>query len=190
MKSNFFPALRLTLTLLVLCAVIYPLSIWAMALLSPDKGAGKMIHTAGKSYYTHIGQSFTEDRYFNGRPSAVAYNAAASGGSNKGPSDSAYLASVNTRIDSFLAHNPGISRKDIPVELVTASGSGLDPDLSPAAARVQIKRIAKLRGLTEQQLQNLVASHIQKPLLGLFGPEKINVLKLNLDLDQINNNAK
>ncbi|MBC8156416.1 MAG: potassium-transporting ATPase subunit C, partial [Bacteroidetes bacterium] len=126
----------------------------------------------------------TEDRYFNGRPSAVDYNAAGSAGSNKGPSNPDYLKTVQERIDTFMVHNPGIQKSAIPAELVTASGSGLDPDLSPAAALIQVSRIAKVRGLPVERVTQLVNENTEGPLLGVFGPSKVNVLKLNVALDQ------
>lgn len=185
MKTNLFPALRLTLVLLLFFSGIYTLIVYGAAQLTPGKGKGDKIEAGGKSYYANIGQSFTEDQYFNGRPSAVAYNAAGSGGSNKGPGNEEYLALIQARIDTFLVHNPGIPKSQIPVELVTASGSGLDPHISPKAARVQVKRIAAVRQLDETLVNDLVARYTEKPLLGLFGPEKINVLRLNLALDQL-----
>lgn len=185
MKTNLIPALRLTLLALLLFAGIYTAIVLGFALLVPGHGKGDIIVSKGRQYYANIGQSFTEDRYFNGRPSAVSYNAAGSGGSNKGPSNKEYLALVQARIDTFLVHNPGIGKAQIPVELVTASGSGLDPHISPRAALVQVKRIAAVRHLPEQKLQELVVKNTEKPFLHLFGPEKINVLKLNLALDQI-----
>lgn len=185
MKTNLLKALRLTLVLLILCSGLYTIMVYSIAQLVPGKGKGTMIEGNGKSYYANIGQSFTEDKYFNGRPSAVQYNAAGSGGSNKAAGDTAYLRQVQARVDTFLAHNPGIAKAQIPVELVTASGSGLDPDISPKAARVQVKRIAAIRNITEQQLDALIAQHTQGPLLGIFGPSRINVLQLNLALDQL-----
>lgn len=185
MKTNLIPALRLTLVLLLFFSGIYTFIVYGAAMLAPGKGKGEIIEADGKKYYANIGQSFTEDRYFNGRPSAVNYNAAGSGGSNKGPSNEEYLAVVQARIDTFLVHNPGIAKKQIPVELVTASGSGLDPHISPKAARVQVKRIAAARHLSEQVLNELIIKTTEKPVLGILGPEKINVLKLNLALDQL-----
>ncbi|MNY41005.1 Potassium-transporting ATPase C chain [compost metagenome] len=164
---------------------MYTLVILGVAQLFPNHGKGEIIEQNGKRYYANIGQSFTDDKYFNSRPSAVGYNAAGSGGSNKGPSNEEYLGVVQARIDTFLLHNPGVQKADIPVELVTASGSGLDPDISEKAALVQVKRIAKLRNLPEHKLQQLVNEHIQGPLLGLLGPKKINVLKLNLALENL-----
>ena len=185
MKSNILPAIKLTILSILLLVVIYPLAVWGIAQLSPNNGKGEIITENGKTYYTNIGQSFTEDKYFNSRPSAVSYNAAGSGGSNKGASNPDYLTEVQARIDTFLVHNPGISKADIPVDLITASGSGLDPNISVQAANVQVKRIAIVRNIPNETLQQLIEQQTEKPLLGLFGPEKINVLKLNLALDNL-----
>lgn len=113
------------------------------------------------------------------------YNAASTGGSNKGPTNSDYLAEVNARIDSFVVHNPGINKKDIPSELVTASGSGIDPNISPEAAYIQILRISKERKISGDKLKELVRQNIEKKDLGFLGIEKVNVLKLNLALDNL-----
>ena len=186
MKKYILPSLKLTLVLLILCAVIYPFLIAAVGRLTPGKGAGETVSVNGKVVgYANIGQHFSADKYFWSRPSAVAYNAAGSAGSNKGPSNLDYLKDVQAHIDSFLVHNPGIKKEDIPVELVTYSGSGLDPDVSPAGARVQVKRVAAARKLPEDKLNALVDRYTEKPLLGLFGPEKVNVLKLNVALDNL-----
>ncbi|TAE47458.1 MAG: K(+)-transporting ATPase subunit C [Bacteroidetes bacterium] len=186
MKSHILPALRLTAILLIFFSVIYPLLIWGAAQLAPNQGKGFITYAGDRSYYTHIGQSFTADRYFYSRPSAVSYNAAGSAGSNKGPSNPDYLAVVEARIDSFLVHNPGVSRSEIPADLVTASSSGLDPHISPQAARVQAARIARVRQIPQELVEKLISEHIEAPFLGLFGPEKVHVLTLNLALDQIN----
>lgn len=122
--------------------------------------------------------------YFHGRPSAVNYNAAGSGGSNKGPSNPDYLAQVQARINTFLAHNPGVKKSEIPVDLVTASGSGLDPDISVQASRIQVPRIARERNMDENKLFELIEKTKETPLPGIPGPEKINVLKLNIALNQ------
>ncbi|MBT1685964.1 potassium-transporting ATPase subunit C [Fulvivirgaceae bacterium PWU37] len=123
---------------------------------------------------------------FLGPPSAVDYNAAGSAGSNKGPGNPDYLVVVQARIDTFLVHNPGVTKEQIPADLVTASGSGLAPHISPQAARVQIARIAHVRGVTPQALETLVNTYTEAPLLGLFGPARVHVLRLNIALDQIN----
>lgn len=185
MKNNLFSAIKLTAILLLLLAVIYPISIWAIAQLSSNKGGGEIIIHNNKKYYTNIGQSFNEDKYFWSRPSAVDYNAAGSGGSNKGPSNEEYLAQVQARIDTFLVHNPEVQKSEIPVDLITASGSGLDPNISVQAAIVQLKRISRIRKISKDKIANIISENTEKPLLGIFGPEKINVLKLNLALDKI-----
>lgn len=186
MKSNIIPAIRLTLVCLVFFIGIYTSVVLAFAQLAPNNGKGETISQNGKTYYINIGQSFTEDKYFYSRPSAVGYNAEGSGGSNKGPSNPDYLAEVQARIDTFLKHNPDVTKSEIPSELVTASGSGLDPNISIQSAKVQVKRIAKIRNISESNLEQLIAKQTEKPFLGLFGTEKINVLKLNLALDILN----
>ena len=187
MKTNLLPAIKLTLLCILFFVIVYGVIVWTAAyLVAPNHGRGEEIIKDGKAVgFALIGQTFTDDKYFYSRPSAVNYNAAGSAGSNKGSSNEEYLQTVKARIDTFLVHNPGIKKSQIPVELVTASGSGLDPNLSPEAARIQISRIAKVRGLAEERLVTLVHDQTEKPLLGLFGPSKINVLKLNLALDAL-----
>jgi len=176
----------MTLVMLIICSLLYPLFIAAIGKLTPGRGKGETVTVNGKVVgYALIGQKFDQDKYFWGRPSAVAYNAAGSAGSNKGPTNPDYLKDVQSKIDTFLVHNPGVTKSEIPSELVTYSGSGLDPDISPAGAYVQVARIAKTRNLSEEKIKALVAQHIKKPLLGLFGPETINVLKLNIDIDNL-----
>ena len=183
MKTNIFPAIRLTLFCALFFSGIYTVAILGIAKLAPNMGKGNIITQNGKTYYSNIGQSFTQDKYFNSRPSAVGYNAAQSAGSNKGPSNPTYLAEVQTRIDTFMVHNPGINKADIPSDLVTASGSGLDPNISVEGAKIQIKRIAKIRNISEEKLLKLVDNQTENPLFGLIGTSKINVLKLNLALE-------
>lgn len=182
MKNNIIPAIRLTLVCLVFFCGVYTAAVWAIAQLVPG---GKTITENGNTYYVNVGQQFTGNAYFWSRPSAVDYNAAGSGGSNHGPSNPDHLEEVNKRIQHFLAQNPGIDISEIPSDLVTASGSGLDPHISVQAARVQIKRIAQERNISEDVLQQLVEEYTEKPLLGLLGTERINVLKINLALDHI-----
>jgi potassium-transporting ATPase KdpC subunit len=178
------PALKLSLVLLIICSVLYPLFIAAVGWMTPGKGGGETVSVNGRVVgYALIGQKFSQDKYFWSRPSAAAYNAAGSSGSNKGPSNPDYLKDVQTHIDPFLAHDPGIKKEDIPVELVTYSASGLDPDLSPAGAGIQVRRVAAARGIPEEKLNALVEQYTQKPLWGILGPAKVNVLKLNVALD-------
>jgi len=186
MKKYLLPSLKLTLVLLVLCSVLYPLFIAAVGKLTPGGGDGETVSVNGKVVgYAIVGQKFTDDKYFWSRPSAVDYNAAGSAGSNKGPTNPDYLKQVQDRIDTFIAHNPGVRKEDIPAELVTASGSGEDPDLSPAAAKVQVKRIAAIRKIDENKIVALIEQHTEGPLLGFLGPSKVNVLKLNVALDEL-----
>jgi K+-transporting ATPase ATPase C chain len=187
MKQYIIPALRLTLTSILVFAVAYTLVVLGIAQVAPNHGGGELVKVNGKTVgYKIQGQLFTRDDYFNGRPSAVNYNAAGSGGSNKGPSNPDYLQQVKDRIDSFLVHNPGIKKQDIPAELVTASASGLDPDISPEAAYVQTARIARIRKIPEGRLRALINRQVQKPLLGVLGTKKVNVLRLNIELDKLN----
>jgi potassium-transporting ATPase KdpC subunit len=186
MKKYIMPSLKLSLVFLVICSALYPMFIAAVGKLTPGGGMGETVSLNGRVVgYAHIGQKFDQDKYFWTRPSGAGYNAAGSTGSNKGPSNPDYLKDVQAHIDSFLVHNPGIKKEDIPAELVTYSGSGLDPDLSPAGARIQIRRIAAKRGVTEEQLNDLVTRMTEKPLFGIFGPAKVNVLKLNVALDNL-----
>lgn len=189
MKKYLIPSIKLTIVLLVLVSVVYNLILFAAAQLVPGRGQGTMISANGKTYFEEIGQAFTGDDYFWSRPSATGYNASGSGGSNKGPANPDFLQTVQSRVDSVLAHNPGIDPSEIPVDLVTAGGSGLDPDISVQAALVQIKRIARIRNLPEAQVVQLVSEKTEAPLLGIFGPEKINVLKLNIALDSLHRRA-
>jgi len=185
MKNTFLQTLKLTLICIVCFSGIYTAVIYGVAQVMPNRGKGEIISANGKTYYANIGQQFKSEGYFVGRPSAVAYNAASSGGSNKGPSNPEYLADVQKRIDTIFSKNPSVAKKDIPAEMVTASASGLDPDISVLSAKLQMKRIARVHNIKVSELETLIENHTDKPLLGLFGPEKINVLKLNIALDQI-----
>lgn len=185
MKKNLVPSIVLTTTLLVLLVGIYPLVLWGIAQFAPNKGRGVTVESEQGKQYANIGQAFTATSYFWSRPSAVDYNAAGSGASNKATTNAAYLTEVEQRIAAFKAKNPTVQTAEIPVDLVTASGSGLDPNISVQAAYVQIARIAQARGMNAERLEQLVAAHIQSPLWGLFGPQKINVLELNIALDAL-----
>lgn len=185
MKSHLLSATLLTICCIIFFSGIYTVAMLGIAQLAPNQGKGVVITSNGKTYYANIAQKFTDDKYFWSRPSAVNYNAAGSGGSNKGPTNPDYLALVQARIDTFSKYNPSVSKSDIPSELVTASGSGLDPNLSVQGARVQAARIAKARGISEALVTSVIQSNIEKPMFGILGPEKVNVLKLNLELDEL-----
>ena len=186
MKKYIIQSLRLTGVLMVLLCVIYPLTIAYVGKFSPGEGSGEIVTKNGKVVgYALIGQSFTKPEYFWGRPSAVTYNAAGSGGSNKGPSNPDYLKDVAGRIDTLLKYHPYLKKSDIPADMVTASGSGLDPDISETAAIMQIKRVAAYRKLDERLVAEAVVKNTEGPLFGLFGPSKVNVLKLNVALDEL-----
>ena len=185
MKENIVPAIRLTLFCAVFFAGFYTLSIYGIAQFAPNQGKGEIVTVNGKNHHINVAQKFVENKYFWSRPSAVDYNASASGGSNKGTSNPEYLAEVKTRIDTFLLKNPTVKRSEVPSELVTASGSGLDPNISVEGAKVQAKRVAKARDVSEEKVLTLIKENTVAPLLGCLGTEKINVLQLNIALDKI-----
>ncbi|SHL87895.1 K+-transporting ATPase ATPase C chain [Chitinophaga jiangningensis] len=186
MKKYLLPSIKLTIVLVVLLGGIYPLLLAGIAKMAPGEGDGVTVTHNGKVVgYEQIGQKFTEDKYFWSRPSAVDYNAAGSGGSNKAPGNEDYLKIVQERIDTFLAHNPEVKKSEIPAELVTASASGLDPHLSPAAAYIQVARVAKARSISPEKIKQLVSDNTQPPVLGMLGTPTVNVLKLNVALDEL-----
>ena len=182
--KNIFSLIKLTALLLILLAVIYPLTIYGIAQLAPNQGKGETISVNGKVVgYQKLGQKFDTPNYFWGRPSAVDYNAAASAGSNKGPSNEEYLALVQKRIDTFLIAHPYLDKLQIPAEMVTASGSGLDPNISPQGALIQVKRVANERKIAEEKIKALVEAHCNRPTI--MGPETVNVLELNIALNEL-----
>jgi K+-transporting ATPase ATPase C chain len=186
MKNYLLPSLKISAILLVLLCGLYPLVIAGVGKFTPGHGDGETVMYKGRVVgYANIGQKFTLDKYFWSRPSAANYQADAGAGSNKGPNNPDYLKGVEKLIDTFLVHNPAVKRSQIPAELVTASGSGLDPDLSPAGAKIQVPRIAKVRNIPEATLYQLIDKQTEGPVLGLFGPAKVNVLKLNVALDEM-----
>jgi K+-transporting ATPase ATPase C chain len=182
--KNIFSMIKFTALLVVLFAVVYPLAIYGIAQFAPNQGKGETISVNGKVVgYQKIGQKFDKSNYFWGRPSAVDYNAAGSGGSNKGPSNPDYLALVQKRIDTFLIVHPYLKKGQIPADMVTASGSGLDPNISPEGALIQLKRVAKERRLSEEKVKALVESKINTPTV--MGTSTVNVLELNVALDEL-----
>ena len=189
MKNTLRPAVMLFLILSVITGIAYPLLVTAIAQTAfPDQANGSLIATEGKLAGSRlIGQNFSDPRYFWGRPSATApmpYNAAASGGSNLGPLNPALKEAVKARIDALKAADPD-NTAPIPADLVTASASGLDPEISIAAADYQIARVARARHLDPAQVKALVANHTEDRQWGIFGAPRINVLALNLALDGV-----
>lgn len=187
MQSTFRPALVLFGALTLICCVLYPLAVTGIGQTAfPSQAGGSMVERAGQPVGSRlIGQSFTSPRYFWGRPSAtapMANNGAGSGGANQGPTNPALLEAVKARIAALKAVDPA-SRAPIPVDLVTASASGLDPELSVAAARYQSARVAAARHIAVERVTALVAAHTAPQYLGFFGETRVNVLELNLALD-------
>lgn len=184
--KNYLISLRFTLVMCLVLTLCYVLTLRLTArLTSPNDGEAELVKLNGKIVGAAlVGQEFSDSKYFWGRPSAVDYDGGGSGGSNKGTNEEEYLAEVETRIEDFLKAHPYLERKDVPSEMVTASGSGLDPDISPRGVEVQIRRVANARGMSEEQVREIVKKNTQKPWLGLFGTYKINVLKLNVALDE------
>jgi K+-transporting ATPase ATPase C chain len=187
MKPYLLPAIRLTLVCLLLFSVMYTALVWCIAQLTPDKGDAAVWMVHGKKMYRNIGQKFSDDKYFWSRPSAVNYNAASAGASNKGPNNPDYLHSVKQNVDLFQSHHPGVPASAIPSDLITASGSGLDPNIAVQSAMIQVNRIAQIRHVPKTIIESLVRQHTDRPLLGIFGPESVNVLALNIALDSLTN---
>ena len=189
MREQIHPALMMLVILTVLTGVIYPFAITGMAqLLFPHQANGSLIVRDGKVIGSElIGQYFDDPKYFWGRPSAtspVPYNAAASSGSNLGPTNPALTEAVKARIAALRAVDPG-NDKPVPVDLVTASGSGVDPHISPAAAGYQLKRVAHARGVNDSTVQMLIEQNTEARQLGLLGESRVNVHRLNLALDSL-----
>lgn len=186
MSRNLKQSLILTVIFILMFGIGYPLFIYGIGLFMPNSSVGSPVYKNGKIIgFENIGQSFTDDKYFWGRPSAVGYNAASTGGSNKGPTNPDYLLEVQARIDTFLVHNPGVKKEEISSELVTAPGSGIDPNITLQGALIQVKRISAVRNIPESKLIELINKQVESPLLG--GSKVINVLKLNLALDELKN---
>jgi len=171
-----------------LVGIIYPLLVTGVAEVAfPHQAHGSLITHGGRAVGSElIGQAFSDPRYFWSRPSATApvpYNAGSSGGSNLGPTNPDLGKQVQERVEALRAADPGNTRP-VPVDLVTASASGLDPDLSPAAAEFQVSRVARARGLAESAVRDLVSAHTSPRFLGVLGEPRVNVLQLNLALDE------
>lgn len=206
-KTPFFHGLRqslvVTLVLLLLCGVAFPLLLSGIsAVVFPSQADGSLVYADGEAVgAVHVGQEFTAPYFMKSRPSAYHYNTyyedeaggqyysdgtafagVGSGSNNYAPSNPALTERVEADIEAFLAANPEVKREDLPADLVTASGSGLDPHISPDAARLQIPALAEASGLSEEALEQIVADNTEGKLLGIFGEETVNVLGVNLDI--------
>lgn len=188
--KTLLKSIKITLVFCVFFSVFYILVLWLFAQVAgPNGGNAEVATLDGKVVgAANVGQTFTQDIYFWGRPSCAGdgYDATSSSGSNKGPTNPEYLAEVEARVDTFLIHHPYLSRSEVPAEMVTASASGLDPNITPQCAYVQVKRVAMARGWNEEQVKSVVEKSVEKPLLGVLGTEKVNVLKLNIALEEAN----
>ncbi len=186
------PIIRSAVVTLVLCAVlcgVYPLAVTLVArVIFPEKANGSLIERTGKIVGSRlIGQAFGRPEYFHGRPSAAGdkgYDATSSGGSNLGPTSKKLADRLQTDIDAVIKENPTMSKGTIPVDLVTASGSGLDPHISPEAALAQVDRVAKVRHADPKQIEQVVLAQVEDRDLGFLGEKHVNVLLLNLKLDE------
>jgi potassium-transporting ATPase KdpC subunit len=196
MLREIRPAIVLVIALTLITGLVYPLVMTGIAgVLFPSQAQGSLVEVGGKVVGSSlIGQQFTDDKYFHGRPSATTapdpndatktvsapYNAANSGGSNLGPTNKALVDRVKADVDKLKQENPSAA---VPIDLVTTTGSGLDPDISPAAALFQVPRVAKARNMSEDQVRQLVDNHVDGRFLGLLGEPRVNVLALNMALD-------
>lgn len=206
-KNVFFHGLRqaliVTLLLLLLCGFVFPVLLSGIsAVIFPSQANGSLVYADGQAVgAANVGQDFTEPYFMKGRPSAYHYNTyyedeqgnqyyndgsefagLSSGSNNYAPSNPALTERVEADIEAFLEANPDVQREDIPADLMTASGSGLDPHITPESARIQIPALAAASGLSEEQLEQIVADHTEGKLLGIFGEETVNVLGVNLDI--------
>jgi K+-transporting ATPase ATPase C chain len=187
MKTPIRPAVMLFVLLTAITGIVYPLAVTGVSRLAfPDQAAGSLLLKEGTPVGSSlIGQSFSDPKHFWGRPSATGpmpYNAGSSSGSNQGPLNPALVDAVKGRVEALKAADPGNSAP-VPVDLVTASGSGLDPHISPAAAAYQAARVARARGLAPEVVKAAISRHTEGRLFGVLGESRVNVLELNLDLE-------
>ncbi|MEF9953037.1 potassium-transporting ATPase subunit KdpC [Clostridium sp.] len=191
---NLKKGLLICLTLMLICGVVFPLAVTgASNLLFSSKAKGSMVTVDGKEVGSKvIGQAFTDEKYFVGRVSAVNYNTykegdpnykgVATGGFNQAQSNPELMKRINKDIDEFLKKNPDVKKKDIPADLITASASGLDPDISVEVAKIQVPRIAAATGKTEADIMKIIEKNTKQKVLGVFGEETVNVLGANIDI--------
>src|SRR5437868_13605168 len=186
MKKNLITAVLMTIATTILFGLVYPLVVTGLAqVIFPKQANGQLIQKDGKTIGSRIiGQGFSGPGYFHSRPSAAGngYDAANSGGSNLGPTNQKLIDRVKAAVVAARAENPNVP---VPVDLVTASGSGLDPDISPAAAYFQVPRVARAREVSEEHLRELVTAHTQPRTIGILGEPRVNLLELKLALDQL-----
>ena len=187
-QSILSPIIRITFTFLVLCGLVYPLIVTGIAqAVMKDNADGSLIYNDKDEVVGSklIGQNFTDPRYFHGRVSSIEYKAEASGSNNYAPSNPDLAKRVEKSIAEWKEQNPTVPVTEVPIDLVTNSGSGLDPDISPKAASVQVDRISKLTNIPKENLDQLIKDQTEGAALGLFGEDRVNVLKLNLELQKL-----
>ncbi|PGK34091.1 potassium-transporting ATPase subunit C [Bacillus anthracis] len=187
-QSILSPIVRITFTFLVLCGLVYPLIVTGVAqAVMKDNADGSLIYNDKNEVIGSklIGQNFTDSRYFQGRVSSIEYKAEASGSNNYAPSNPDLAKRVEKSIEEWKKQNRAVPVTEVPIDLVTNSGSGLDPDISPKAASVQVERISKLTNIPKETLNQLIKDQTEGAALGLFGEDRVNVLKLNLELQKL-----
>ena len=187
---HLWTACRMTLVLTFLLGIVYPVAMTVLArVVFPSQAEGSLITRDGQIAGSElIGQNFTSPGYFNGRPSAAGdkgYDATSSSGSNLAPTNKSFIDTMKQRVKDVVGKNPGVTPAQVPVDLVTASGSGLDPEISPAAAELQVPRVAKARGLSEDTVRSLVSANSRPRWAGVLGEPGVNALELNLALDEM-----
>ncbi|PEZ07525.1 potassium-transporting ATPase subunit C [Bacillus sp. AFS018417] len=182
------PVIRITFTFLVVCGLIYPLLVTGIAqAVMKDNADGSLIYNEKNEVIGSelIGQNFTDPCYFHGRVSSIEYKAEASGSNNYAPSNPDLLKRVEESVETWKKENPTVPVSEVPMDLVTNSGSGLDPDISPQAAYAQVDRISKMTNIPKEKINKLIESQTEGKALGLFGEDRVNVLKLNLELQKM-----
>lgn len=187
-QSILSPVIRVTFTFLVLCGLLYPLLVTGIAqVVMKDNADGSLIYNEKNEVIGSklIGQNFTDPRYFHGRVSSIEYKAEASGSNNYAPSDTDLVKRVEKSVADWKEKNPAVPVTEVPMDLVTNSGSGLDPDISPEAAYVQVDRISKKTNIPKETINQIVKDQTEGAALGLFGEDRVNVLKLNLELQKL-----